>query len=984
MALISNQAQLAAALRIQEPTIQITADFPLTSQINILYDVTLESVMPEMHTISKAPEYDSYLFRIQNGGSLQLNNIIIDGQSQSHDSASTAARALIYVTGGSLYLGNGASLKNNISYGAGGGVLLYSGNYTNRFRMTGNSAITGCSARTTGGGVSVSLSSPDDIVSISDEAMIDHNSAVHGGGVYFYSEVQGLGGTLSISGNVQITDNAASSTGGGICFSGYRAGESAFSLLSLDGSSIISCNTAVHGAGVYFYGANNGDRMSVANGVSITENTAVSNGGGICCLAPAGSTDLLVTGSSITKNTGGTGGGFYVLTNSGGAVTLIDTLLSGNRAQNGLSGSGGGFWFQNTTTERPVIISLSGTRMAENHASAQGGGFYLIGGPGSFSFRMSKCSVSDNAAATNGGGMLISSAGGVADILESAFSGNTAGGYGGGFSYVNSLKDTSTQIQFTKDTISGNLAGTQGGGLRISSSSGSVITDITDCLISGNIADTNSGGGIWHGGASDKLSLHGSTAVTGNISRIGNGGGIYFNSDSGTLLLTDQVKIMDNHADELASSFGNHGGGVCVVPGNVTISGQAEIADNSALTYGGGISASDQSKINFLSGSIRNNRSARYGGAVWNHDRSIFSMSGGSILDNQATYGGGLYSNTGAVLLLTGGTVSGNGSDMGGAIYNAAQSSATLSSSINLGGDGANTATLYAPGIYNEGNLYTEGLRDITNGVYLTSRDSVVQIEGPLLSGSEIQIDSSEYVTPNEAGIPIVIGEASPPYMLLTESDRSAFLKPPSGFDSWEIVLSYDRTQVLLVPIRYTILYENLMGASNPNPASYQATEPDILLLPPGSVTGYRFIGWFDALEGGNQVTRIVKGTTGDITLYARWEVFYLTITYDANDGGGLPACNIPLPESIQKGQPMVISSTRPVRPCYTFVGWNTRPDAEGISYAPGEAITSLSEDITLYAVWSVACCPCPCCQFSCCTPVSPCCRIPYYPPSPC
>lgn len=932
MAQVSSQAQLSAALNIQEPFIQITADFSLTSQINILYDVTIESLIPGTYTISKAPGYDSYLFRIQNDGILRLTNIVIDGQSQLHDPTSAAARALIYVTGGSLYMDDGAVLKDNVSYGSGGGVWLYGGgSYTNKLQMAGDARVTGCSARTNGGGISVSLSSRDDIISISDRSMIDHNFAVNGGGIYYYSTIQGVGGTLAISGDVQIVDNAASSTGGGICFSGYRAGGSSPSFLSLNGSLIFSGNTAVHGAAIYFYGTNDGDHMSVTDGVSIDGNTAAQNGGGICCITPTGSAEFLIANSSITHNTGGTGGGIYLLTNSGGAVTFLETVISENTAQNGAAGSGGGVWFQNSTAERPVIISLNGTQIMQNDALAQGGGIYLIGGPGAFSFRMSKSSVSENTAATNGGGLLMSSAGGVIDVQESTIEGNTAGGSGGGFYYANSREGTSAQIHLTKDTISGNRAGREGGGLRFSSSLGAVITDITDGQISGNTADTNSGGGIWHGGNSDTLTLHGSAAVTGNVSREGNGGGIYFNSDSGTLLLTDQVKIIGNRADERVSSFGSHGGGICVVPGNVTISGQAEIADNSARLYGGGISMSEQSRIDFLSGSIHNNRSARYGGAVWCHDRSIFFMSGGSVMDNQAVYGGGFYND--AVLRITGGIVSRNNADVGG-------------------------------GIYNEGNFYTKGLRDITNGVYIFDENAVVRIEGELAPGSKIQIESSEYVSPNSEGRPIVIGEASPPYSLLNENDRAAFLKPPSGFEGWEVRLSSDLTQVLLVPIQYAIHYENLRGASNTNPDVYKVTEPDIVLVPPGKITGYRFIGWFDAPEGGNQVTRIVQGTTGDITLYARWEMVSFTITYDANDGGGSCACGIPRPESFQEGQQIRISNLIPVRPCFVFGGWNTRRDGTGVGYIPGTIVGPLPGDTILYAVWRVCCCPC---MDSCC-----------------
>lgn len=106
----------------------------------------------------------------------------------------------------------------------------------------------------------------------------------------------------------------------------------------------------------------------------------------------------MIDNSSITHNTGGTGGGIYLLSDSGGTMALLETVISDNTAQNGASGSGGGIWFQNDSMDRPVIISLNETRIIRNTATEEGGGIRLFGGPGSFSFRMSKCSVSDNSA----------------------------------------------------------------------------------------------------------------------------------------------------------------------------------------------------------------------------------------------------------------------------------------------------------------------------------------------------------------------------------------------------------------------------------------------------------------------------------------------------------------------------------------------------------------------------------------------------------
>lgn len=588
MAHVSNQAQLAAALRRQAPSIQVTADFPLVSQLNILYDVTIESLTPHSpHTLFKDPGYDGFLFRIFGGGALRLTNITIDGRSEDHDPASVLARSLICVTDGSLCLDAQSVLKNNTSYSDGGGVWVCGDTCcTNHFEMNGNARITGCSTQSSGGGAAVSLSSPDDCFSISDQAMIDHNSATNGGGLSFSSAVPCLGGTLAIMEQARITDNVSLFTGGGISFSGYRFGDSAPSLLVLDGSVVLSGNTAVHGGAVFFCGANGKDGMIMTDGASISGNTAAGTGGGICYLSPTAGADLLITESSVTGNTAGTGGGIYLLTNLGGAVTLLESSLSGNTANSGESGSGGGFWFRNTASGLPAVITLNGTEISRNTAS----------------FR------------------------------------------------------------------------------------------------------------------------------------------------------------------------------------------------------GGGIAASGQSYFTFFSGSIHDNRSSRYGGGVWLRDRSVFAMNGGEILDNHAVYGGGFYNDAGASLLLTGGTVSRNSSDAGGGIYNSEQSSVTLSSDGDFGGEGTNTAVLYAPGIYNSGELRAENMRVITNGVYLSSRSSIVRIVGPLAPGSRIQIDSSGYVSPNDAGIPIVIAEAALPCRQLTETDRESFLKPPSGFDGWELRLSGDLAQVLLVP----------------------------------------------------------------------------------------------------------------------------------------------------------------------------------------
>ncbi|MGI6708021.1 MAG: InlB B-repeat-containing protein [Dethiobacteria bacterium] len=69
----------------------------------------------------------------------------------------------------------------------------------------------------------------------------------------------------------------------------------------------------------------------------------------------------------------------------------------------------------------------------------------------------------------------------------------------------------------------------------------------------------------------------------------------------------------------------------------------------------------------------------------------------------------------------------------------------------------------------------------------------------------------------------------------------------------------------------YNITYE-LDGGTNDlsNPSSYTIETADITLAA-AIKEGYVFDGWYDAATGGNLVTSISQGSTGDMTLYARY-----------------------------------------------------------------------------------------------------------------
>ena len=71
------------------------------------------------------------------------------------------------------------------------------------------------------------------------------------------------------------------------------------------------------------------------------------------------------------------------------------------------------------------------------------------------------------------------------------------------------------------------------------------------------------------------------------------------------------------------------------------------------------------------------------------------------------------------------------------------------------------------------------------------------------------------------------------------------------------------------------------------------------------------------------------------------------TVSYNANGGTGAPSS-----QTKWKDQTLTLSSTKPTRTGYTFLGWSTSSSATSATYSAGGSYTANSA-ATLYAVWS-------------------------------
>lgn len=114
------------------------------------------------------------------------------------------------------------------------------------------------------------------------------------------------------------------------------------------------------------------------------------------------------------------------------------------------------------------------------------------------------------------------------------------------------------------------------------------------------------------------------------------------------------------------------------------------------------------------------------------------------------------------------------------------------------------------------------------------------------------------------------------------------------------------------------------------------------------SRTGYTFQSWNTKSNGSG--TAYAAGaqykTEAAATLYAIWKANTYAVTFNANGGSGAPAA-----QTQTHGVALTLSSTRPTRVGYTFLGWNTAADGSGKSYAAGGTYGD-NAAVTLYAQW--------------------------------
>ena len=128
--------------------------------------------------------------------------------------------------------------------------------------------------------------------------------------------------------------------------------------------------------------------------------------------------------------------------------------------------------------------------------------------------------------------------------------------------------------------------------------------------------------------------------------------------------------------------------------------------------------------------------------------------------------------------------------------------------------------------------------------------------------------------------------------------------------------------------ITYKITYHLDGGTSQANPKTY-TIESDKIIFNNAEKKGYIFRGWFTTSDFSSEpVIEISTGSSGDLNLYAKWDLEYYTITYILPDGASHENAGS---YSIQTSRTYLKVATMPG---YIFSGWyNDSNYTSSVSY---------------------------------------------------
>ena len=385
--------------------------------------------------------------------------------------------------------------------------------------------------------------------------------------------------------------------------------------------------------------------------------------------------------------------------------------------------------------------------------------------------------------------------------------------------------------------------------------------DLCDCVGTGTLGGSNASGGSIRIGAYANATLYSGTLTGNNVS-----------GDGGAVSVT---------------------GGNC----SFTMYGGA-ITGNTATGNGGGISSYDSwnaGTVNINGGVISNNR-ATNGGGIYAASRTHFHLNGGEIINNTATgdgggvYCSGLYSNADGRCEFNGSTISGNTAQRGGGAYvrvcfiGYRNCRITGNTATEAGGGlylfpYASEKKIYMGNVYGGGGtiapyIYDNTVNSAQNNLYLSDPDTQIVFTARINTDADAKL--GVYFTGiTKNGASVLLN-----YLQINSESRAKPYHERIFCDNPD----YGRLEIQQDGEYYNLYLRSTASAVkvtfDPNGGTLNAGEESKFVqpdspygsLPTPTRAGYRFDGWFTAIDGGEKVEETtVMSSRAAHTLYAHW-----------------------------------------------------------------------------------------------------------------
>lgn len=385
--------------------------------------------------------------------------------------------------------------------------------------------------------------------------------------------------------------------------------------------------------------------------------------------------------------------------------------------------------------------------------------------------------------------------------------------------------------------------------------------DLCDCVGTGTLGGSNASGGSIRIGAYANATLYSGTLTGNNVS-----------GDGGAVSVT---------------------GGNC----SFTMYGGA-ITGNTATGNGGGISSYDSwnaGTVNINGGVISNNR-ATNGGGIYAASRTHFHLNGGEIINNTATgdgggvYCSGLYSNADGRCEFNGSTISGNTAQRGGGAYvrvcfiGYRNCRITGNTATEAGGGlylvpFASEKRIYMGNVYGSSGtiapyIYDNTVNSAQNNLYLSDPDTQIVFTARINTDADAKL--GVYFTGITGNGASVLLES---LLIQSESRAKPYLdrifcdNPDYGLLEIQQDDEYYNLYLRSTASAVKVTFDPNGGTLNAGEES-KFVQPDSPYgsLPTPTRAGYRFDGWFTAIDGGEKVEETtVMSSRAAHTLYAHW-----------------------------------------------------------------------------------------------------------------